>query len=350
MKYTTAILSGLMAATAVAQPHLRHQHVARHEKRDIAWVTEIEMVTETVDYTTTVWVSAGQLPAPSTSAPSVTPTTLATIPKSSAAASTSVPKSTAAASTSISKSTAAASSSTRAVLDQKPSSSSSSFVAPSSSTFVSVAAPSTTHTSAVVLPTTSSIAPVVIPTTSRVAPVVIPTTSSVAPIVKPTTSSVAPVIPTTSSVAPVVIPTTSSVAPVVIPSSTAAAPVPATTYASSSSFSGSSSKVCGSGTPCTGDMTYYEAGLGACGITTDGSTFAGVALPVGLMGSLSNSNPYCGKTITIKCNSTGKTAQATVIDKCMGCEGNSIDLTNFVFDQLAEEAVGRTQATWYFND
>ncbi|KAJ8057875.1 hypothetical protein OCU04_013058 [Sclerotinia nivalis] len=370
MKYTTAILSGLMAATAVAQPHLRHQH-DRREKRDIAWVTEIEMVTETVDYTTTVWVSAGQLPAPSTSAPSVTPTTLATIPKSSAAASTSIPESTAAASTSIPKYTAAASSSTRTVLNQKPSSSSSSFVAPSSSTFVSVAAPSTTHTSAVaipttssvapvvipttssvapVVPTTSSVAPVVIPTTSSVAPVVIPTTSSVAPVVIPTTSSVAPVvIPTTSSVAPVVIPTTSSAAPVVIPSSTVAAPIPAITYASSSSSSGSSG-VCGSGTPCSGDITFYEAGLGACGITTDGSSFAGVALPVGLMGSLSNNNPYCGKTITIKCTSTGKTTQATVIDKCMGCLGNSIDLTNFAFDQLAEESVGRTQATWHFNE
>ncbi|RAL64425.1 hypothetical protein DID88_001901 [Monilinia fructigena] len=95
MKYTTAVLSGLMAATVVAQPHVRHQHAARHQKRDIVWVTESEIVTETVDYTTTIYVSPGYV-APTTtsvpSVPSVTPTTLATIPKSSAAASSSIPK------------------------------------------------------------------------------------------------------------------------------------------------------------------------------------------------------------------------------------------------------------------
>ncbi|TEY37132.1 hypothetical protein BOTCAL_0532g00060 [Botryotinia calthae] len=342
MKYTTAVLSGLLAATVVAQPHARHQHAARHEKRDVAWVTEIEMVTETVDYTTTVWVSSGQLAAATSSvAPSVTPTTLATKPKSSAASSTSIPKSTAAASSS-----------------EEPSSSyvAPSYVAPSSSSVASVAAPSTT--SEVVVPTTSStsIASVVVPTTSSVAPVVVPSSTSTTPVAIPTSISVAPVVtsvssivaPVSSVVAPVVSLVSSIVAPVYVASSSSAA-APASTPASSSS-SGSTSGVCPSGSPCSGDITFYEAGLGACGITTDGSSFAGVALPVGLMGSLSNSNPYCGKTITITCTSTGKTTQATVIDKCMGCEGNSIDLTNFAFDQLAEEAVGRTKATWYFNE
>lgn len=310
MKYTTAILTGLMAATVVAQPHVRHQHAARHGKRDVVWVTESEVVTETVDYTTTVWVSSGQVAAPSTSVPSVTPAVLATISESSAAAS--IPKSTAAAS----------SSSEGAILNQKPSSSYV-FVAPPSSTLVSVPAPVTT--SAVVVPTTSS--------TSE-APA-IPTTSSIEPAVVPTPSSVAPVIPTTSIIVPVVVP--SSAAPAVVPSSTSAA---------SASPSGG---VCGSGTPCTGDITFYEAGLGACGETTDGSSFSGVALPVGLMGDQSNGNPYCGKTITIKMP-TGKTTTATVIDKCMGCMGDAIDLTNFAFDQLAEESVGRTQATWWFNE
>ncbi|KAG4029541.1 hypothetical protein MFRU_015g00820 [Monilinia fructicola] len=346
MKYTTAILSGLMAATVVAQPHVRHQHAARHQKRDIVWVTESEIVTETVDYTTTIYVSPGYGAPTSTSVPSVTPTTLATIPKSSAAASSSIPKYTAAAS----------SSTDAAVFNQQPSSSSSSsssssfssfsstYVAPPSST--SVAAPSTTP---VVVPTTSStsVAPV-IPTTSStyVAPVISTTSSAyVAPVVS-TTSKAAPIVfSSISSVVSAVIPSSSSITPVVVPSYTSSAPVVATSSASSSTGG-----VCPSGSPCSGDITFYEAGLGACGTTTDGSTFAGVALPVGLMGSLSNNNPYCGKTITIKCTSTGKTTQATVIDKCMGCEGNSIDLTNFAFDQLAEESVGRTQATWYFND
>ncbi|PVH80606.1 hypothetical protein DL98DRAFT_370557, partial [Cadophora sp. DSE1049] len=95
-----------------------------------------------------------------------------------------------------------------------------------------------------------------------------------------------------------------------------------------------------------GDITYYEAGLGACGETTDGSVDKVIALPVGLMGAQSNGNPYCGKTVTIKKGS--KTTTATVVDKCMGCEGNSIDLSNAAFLELAEFDVGRTTAEWWF--
>ncbi|KAI9643119.1 hypothetical protein NHQ30_008854 [Ciborinia camelliae] len=298
MKYTTAIISSLMAATAVAQPRLRHQHGGRHAKREVVWYTEVDMVTETVDYTTTVWVPAGGLPAPSTSVPSFTPTTFATIPTSAVPAS---------------------SSAEGAVFNQairsSRSFSRSSFVAPSSST---EAAP------VVVVPTTSSSAVVVVPTTSTSSPVAVPTTSSAS--------------------SPVVVPTTSATSSYVAPAATSS--VPATTTASSPS----SVSTCASGSPCTGDITYYDAGLGACGLNTDGNSVQGVALPFGLMGTLSNDNPYCGKTITITCIATGKTTTATVVDKCMGCVGDSIDLTKLAFDQLEDEAVGRTQATWHFND
>jgi expansin (peptidoglycan-binding protein) len=67
------------------------------------------------------------------------------------------------------------------------------------------------------------------------------------------------------------------------------------------------------------------------------------------MGPLSNTNPYCGKTITIKCSSTGKTTTATVVDKCMGCNDHAIDLSNAAFLDLDELAIGRTNATWWFN-
>lgn len=69
MKYSTAIVSSLLAAVAVAQPHVRHQHAARHEheKRDVVWVTDLQVVTQTVDFTTTVWVSPGATSAPATS-------------------------------------------------------------------------------------------------------------------------------------------------------------------------------------------------------------------------------------------------------------------------------------------
>ena len=113
--------------------------------------------------------------------------------------------------------------------------------------------------------------------------------------------------------------------------------------------SSASNSECTSESPCKGDITYYTAGLGACGITSDGDVQNVVALPYGLMGPESNGNPYCGKTITITCIATGKTTTATVVDKCMGCDGFSIDLSNAAFLDLDDLAVGRTSATWYFN-
>lgn len=74
-----------------------------------------------------------------------------------------------------------------------------------------------------------------------------------------------------------------------------------------------------------------------------------VALPHSMMGPKFNDNPYCNKTITITCIATGKTTSATVVDKCMGCDGFSIDLSNAAFLDLGDLAMGRTRATWYFN-
>jgi hypothetical protein len=67
-----------------------------------------------------------------------------------------------------------------------------------------------------------------------------------------------------------------------------------------------------------------------------------------MMGLESNNNPYCGKTIAITCIATGKSTTATVVDKCMGCDGFSIDLSNAAFLDLDDLAIGRTKATWYF--
>ncbi|KAG4427801.1 hypothetical protein IFR05_016718 [Cadophora sp. M221] len=128
----------------------------------------------------------------------------------------------------------------------------------------------------------------------------------------------------------------------IVAATTSAQALSATTY-----FSDPSGGSCVSEYPCSGDITYYEAGLGACGVTTDGSVEKVIALPVGLMGVQSNDNPYCGKTVTIRKGS--KTTVATVVDKCMGCEGNSIDLSNAAFLELADLSVGRTTAEWWFN-
>lgn len=93
----------------------------------------------------------------------------------------------------------------------------------------------------------------------------------------------------------------------------------------------------------TGDLTFYEVGLGACGWTnTDGEMV--VALSQGLMGSQSNGNPNCGKKIKITYG--GKTIVVEVVDKCMGCKTNDLDLSPAAFSALAPESDGRIQGTW----
>ena len=97
-------------------------------------------------------------------------------------------------------------------------------------------------------------------------------------------------------------------------------------------------------------MTYYEAGLGACG-TVNTDTDSIIALPYEFMGDISNGNPYCGRSLTILNPSNGNSAQATVEDKCMGCEGRSIDLTLALFQAVAGDlSLGRVQGIqWWFN-
>ncbi|KAK0638727.1 RlpA-like double-psi beta-barrel-protein domain-containing protein-containing protein, partial [Cercophora newfieldiana] len=98
----------------------------------------------------------------------------------------------------------------------------------------------------------------------------------------------------------------------------------------------------------TGELTFFQVGLGACGFNDAGKdkTENIVALSHLLMGEQSNGNPYCGKTITVSYG--GKTAQAVVRDKCMGCAFNNIDGTEKLFGEFAALTVGRMEVQWWF--
>ena len=297
MKSTILFLTAALASIAYTQPH-RHHH-ARHHKRqepgqEIVWFTEYDVVTETVDITTTIWVSEGFVP------PATTPSVSTSSSSFEASSSPEVPAQ---------------------------------FFQPASSSTSSVYVAST--------PESTYVAPV--PTTSEAAAEPVYTS----PVETPSTTSVAPAyVPESSSPAAIYTP------PVETPAAAAAAAAPAATSSSTSSGSGSGSGDCTSASPCSGDITYYTAGLGACGITSDGDNDSVIALPVGMMGTQSNGNPYCGKTVTITCTKTGLSTTATVVDKCMGCTGNSIDLSTKAFaalDPTSMEADGRLAATWYFN-
>jgi expansin (peptidoglycan-binding protein) len=90
-----------------------------------------------------------------------------------------------------------------------------------------------------------------------------------------------------------------------------------------------------------GDLTYYQPGLGSCGET---STEADHIVALAPAQFVKDPNA-CGKTIQITI-AGGKTATAKVVDKCMGCSDDSIDVSSSVFTQLAELTVGRAQIEW----
>ncbi len=101
----------------------------------------------------------------------------------------------------------------------------------------------------------------------------------------------------------------------------------------------------------TGDITHYSTGLGSCGITNR-DTDAIVALSVPMMnnGANPNTNPLCGKTISVFNPTTGTTTQATVVDTCQACAYADVDMSPTLFTTVAPTGNGRVQGIeWGFN-
>ncbi|KAL3468263.1 hypothetical protein BJX64DRAFT_342 [Aspergillus heterothallicus] len=130
---------------------------------------------------------------------------------------------------------------------------------------------------------------------------------------------------------------------------TAPEPEPKPETTSSTTGSGSSSGSggpCSAGSPCVGQVTFYDTATSmsapsSCGYVNDGSTENVIALPVGIM-----QDSDCGRTVVIKYN--GKTTKGTVVDKCMGCDNQSIDLSRHFFSLLASFDAGRLHGVeWY---
>ncbi|KAK8084836.1 riboflavin aldehyde-forming enzyme [Apiospora hydei] len=235
-------------------------------------------------------------------------------------------------------------------------------------------------------PTTTA-APAAKPTTSKAPDAQFfeppqPSPSS-APEVKPTVQAVKPVEPspepvpapvTTSPPAPIVVPTTlipapkpSTVAPPPppppAPTTVVAPPPPAETTAQAAPAPAPSAPSSGGGSSSaqkfTGDITYYQPGMGSCGY--DDSTPKGnvVAVSKDWFMKVGNgktsygvdqpANILCDKTITI--SAKGKTTQATIRDSCPGCAPGSIDVTEGAFkDLFGSLDVGRSEVTWWLNE
>lgn len=134
----------------------------------------------------------------------------------------------------------------------------------------------------------------------------------------------------------------------VTPEPSDAAPVPVQPKDTTGSITGTCE---GTGNTCVGDVTHWDGGLGACGWNVDTSSQMAIALPHGFMGTQSNGNPFCGRSVTLVNPTSGTTVQATVGDKCMGCEGRSIDCTDALFNAITDgKGDGRLSGIqWYFS-
>ncbi|RMD42184.1 hypothetical protein DV735_g2929, partial [Chaetothyriales sp. CBS 134920] len=107
------------------------------------------------------------------------------------------------------------------------------------------------------------------------------------------------------------------------------------------------------GGPYTGDLTYYEPGLGACGITSSSSenvvAVSHTLFDAAQTGSDPNANPLCGTKIRAKRYKEGvgeRTVDLTVVDRCVGCKSTDIDVTTTAFGRLADLDLGRVTVTW----
>jgi len=104
-----------------------------------------------------------------------------------------------------------------------------------------------------------------------------------------------------------------------------------------------------------GDGTYYDTGLGACGWTnTDSDMIAAIAFGTfdtypGYNGANPNNNPICGKTVTATYGAN--TATVTIVDRCAGCmKDSSLDFSPAAFQLLSPLGAGRIQIEWSWDE
>ncbi|KAK7694839.1 hypothetical protein QCA50_002027 [Cerrena zonata] len=192
-------------------------------------------------------------------------------------------------------------------------------------------------------PASSSVAP----SSSSSAPAV--TSSAVINVgADPATTSEAPVAVTTEAPAP----TTSKAPATTKAATTKAAETPTTTTQAPAPTTTASSGGSGSGDTYSGDGTFYDTGLGACGITNSDSDFiaaighGGFDSFPGYNGANPNNNPICNKEALV--HYQGKSVKVKITDRCGGCDNPySLDFSPAAFQQLADPSVGRIHdITW----
>ncbi|KAI0472876.1 hypothetical protein GGR56DRAFT_652283 [Xylariaceae sp. FL0804] len=294
---SVSVAAALLASVAMAQPRgHRHLHAKRAEEivtdmvTETAWDITYETVTVVVDPSSTETL----LPAEATSSTVV--------------------------------SSSALTSSSAAVVSAAE-------VAPAPTSSSSTSSSSSTTTLATTTVQTHAAAPVVTTPTTTETPVVTTPTTTATPV-------------TTAAETPV---------------TTAVAAAAVTAQAASEGSSAGSAVVDGIREGVAnmhqGSITYYAVGLGACGWDDAGQDESSniVAIPHAYWDSISTAtnlgvgqpaNPLCGKHITIEYQ--GKTSTAEIRDRCGGCDGMHIDVSQKVFtDLFGSTESGIDEISWY---
>ncbi|SMR60953.1 unnamed protein product [Zymoseptoria tritici ST99CH_1E4] len=195
--------------------------------------------------------------------------------------------------------------------------------APAAPAYAAPAAQSEPPAPAYVAPVSSEPAAASIPT----APAYVAASSSEAAVV-PTSTYVAP--------APYVAPEASSAA---APAASSSAP-PSYGGGSGGSGGGGSS---GGGATHSGDITYFDVGMGACGISSTPDEKV-VAISHILFDAVStgnpNTNPLCNQKVAIT-GADGSTYMGTIVDRCTACEEADLDLSTTFFKTVTGNGDGR---------
>ncbi|KAJ5938115.1 hypothetical protein N7454_004457 [Penicillium verhagenii] len=102
------------------------------------------------------------------------------------------------------------------------------------------------------------------------------------------------------------------------------------------------------GGPYSGDLTYYDPGLGACGDTNTESEMicavSHIIFDAASTSSNPNDNPLCGLKIRIRRD--GASVDVKVVDRCVGCAETDLDVTEAAFEKVASIPLGRVTMEW----
>ncbi|KAI6093007.1 RlpA-like double-psi beta-barrel-protein domain-containing protein-containing protein [Hypoxylon rubiginosum] len=105
----------------------------------------------------------------------------------------------------------------------------------------------------------------------------------------------------------------------------------------------------------TGELTYYDPALGACGMQSSSSedivSVSHIIFDAASVGSDPNANPLCGRTIRVtrdyvEAEAGNRSVDVTVVDRCVGCAATDLDLSIAVFTRLAPQESGRVLGSW----